>query len=164
MRTRLPWAGLALSAALFALPGPAAAVSPSDSCNYITGFQMLVDAVPQAAGMCTEQGHYWEPGADPRDFVQHTTTGLFVRRAFNDEPGFTNGYLSWVVGPQGQVLSRLNTDQFDWEKIPRQEPVGAVVSQAVAPCIARDMNLAHCTPGPPPKVTLPAPLSASGAS
>jgi hypothetical protein len=147
------------------LLGPAAAhaASPAEDCDYITGFQLLFEAAPQAVGHCTDQGHYLDPRADPLDFVQHTTGGLFVRRSFNDEAAFTDGYQSWLLNPStGQIVTRLNSDpEFAWERVPTTHPIGVPVNTSVAPCIAHDMNLAHCLPGGPGGVTLPAPLSAS---
>ncbi|MBV8086245.1 MAG: hypothetical protein JO247_15675 [Chloroflexi bacterium] len=152
---------LGLATALLA-PVAIHAATPADACDYITGFQMLYLAAPQAVGQCTDQGHYLDPGADPHDFVQHTTGGLLVRRGFNDEAAFTNGYMSWLLDPTtGQIVTRLNTDpEFAWEKAPASHPAGVPVNSSVAPCIARDMNLAHCLPAPPSGVTLPGPLSA----
>ena len=156
---------LAAAAALVLLApaGSVAAAGPNDQCNYITGFQMLVQAAPSVVGACTDQGHYLDPGADPHDFVQHTTGGLLVRRSFNGEAAFTDGYMSWLLDPaDGQVLTRLNTDpEFPWEKVAARHVEGARVNSAAAPCVARDMNLADCLPVPPNGVTLPAPLSPS---
>jgi hypothetical protein len=132
---------------LLLLAAPRAlAAGPNDACDYITGFMMLANGFPQVVGSCTDQGHYLDPGADPHDFVQHTTNGILVRRTFNLEPEFTNGYQTWVVNPEGQTLMRLNTEQFDWEKVPHVVAPGIQTNTAVLPCVARDMNYAHCVP------------------
>src|SRR5690242_5849587 len=123
-------AGAVLGWLVMAVPTAAAA----DGCNYITGFAMLANGLPDVVGDCLEQGHYLEPGSDPRDFVQHTSNGLLVRLAFNGEPAFTDGYRSWVVDFDGRVWSRLNTEQFDWEKMRHGPAPGVPTSSSTLPC------------------------------
>ena len=101
-------AGLLL---LFAVPAAAAA-----DCELAAGFatlKALIEAAegPDKVGACLENEHV---NPENGDVLQRTTGGLLVQRAADNRAAFTDGYRTWINGPQG-LQARLNTEQFDWE-------------------------------------------------
>src|SRR5581483_4094884 len=98
---------LALSVAL-ALP--AVRVSADASCQFILGFKSLHDLDPGDIGDCVDNQGFAANG----DARQHTTKGLMAWRKADNWTAFTNGYMTWINGPNG-LASRLNTDRFPWE-------------------------------------------------
>ena len=88
-------------------------------CRFVLGFEALQAAIPDAVGDCVENEHH-----DPRDRItrQETTGGILLWRKASNWTGFTNGYQTWVSGPQG-VQQRLSIERFDWE--PASIAVGA---------------------------------------
>ena len=48
------------------------------------------------------------------DSVQQTTGGLLVWRKADNWTAFTDGYRTWINGPNG-LVQRLNTERFEWE-------------------------------------------------
>ena len=120
---------LAVTVAL-ALPGahPAQAAAPKAAdCQIVLGFQAFRDALGHdTVGDCTENQHSTSFGAE-----QRTTGGLLVWHAATNRVSFTDGYHTWVSGPQG-VQQRLNSELFDWE---RAEPdrAGARAGSAERP-------------------------------
>jgi glucose/arabinose dehydrogenase len=79
-------------------------------CQYVLGFKTLHDAIPTVVGDCTEDQAFAANG----DAQQHTTKGLLAWRKADNFTAFTDGFQSWVNGPQG-VQERLNTQRFPWE-------------------------------------------------
>jgi hypothetical protein len=120
----LPLAGLA---AVLLAPASQVAAQQTAACQFILGFKTLHDLVPNESGECLENQSFTPSG----DAVQHTTKGLMVWRKADNWTAFTNGYMTWINGPNG-LVSRLNTDRFPWE------------AAAPAPVVA---------PGPPPPPT-----------
>ena len=57
-----------------------------------------------------ENEHYNEIS----DSVQQTTGGLMAWRKADNWTAFTDGYRTWVNGPNG-LQQRLNTERFEWE-------------------------------------------------
>jgi hypothetical protein len=98
---------LAFAAAL--LPGAGSAQTGS-SCQFILGFKSLHDLAPSDIGDCTDSQAFASNG----DAQQHTTKGLMAWRKSDNWTAFTNGYQTWLNGPQGLAM-RLNTDRFPWE-------------------------------------------------
>jgi hypothetical protein len=68
---------------------------------------------PDIVGEPVENEHYAANG----DSQQLTTRGLMVWRKADNWTAFTDGYRTWVNGPNG-VQERLNTERFDWERHP----------------------------------------------
>ena len=85
--------------------GPTAA-----TCQFILGFKSLHDLDPADIGDCTENQAFASNG----DAQQHTTKGLMAWRKADNWTAFTNGYTTWINGPDG-LVNRLNTDRFPWE-------------------------------------------------
>ena len=109
-------AGLLL---LLAVPTAAAA-----DCELASGFatlKALIDEAegPDKIGICLENRHV---NPENGDVLQQTTGGLLVQRAADNRAAFTNGYRTWINGPNG-LQARLNTEQLDWEGQPE---IGAV--------------------------------------
>lgn len=111
-----------------ATPSPAAPASPapaatprsvSSPCRFVLGFEALHDLIPQTVGTCLDDE--WH---DPQsgDGLQHTTRGLLVWRKADNHTAFTDGYRTWVNGPQG-IQKRLNSQRFAWEANPDGLPV-----------------------------------------
>ncbi|MDE2817689.1 MAG: hypothetical protein OXM03_13935 [Chloroflexota bacterium] len=61
-------------------------------------------------GDCLENQRYAANG----NSEQHTTGGLLVWRKADNLTSFTDGYRTWINGPNG-LVQRLNTERFVWE-------------------------------------------------
>ena len=98
---------------------PAAPTSSSANCHFILGFATLAGALSAQVGACTDdEGHNPANG----DALQHTTGGLLVWRKADNWTAFTDGYRTWVNGPDG-IRERLNSQRFSWEANPDGLPV-----------------------------------------
>ena len=87
----------------------ASTVSAVD-CEFRFGFKALRDLIPEVVGECLENEHYNAIG----DSVQQTTGGLLVWRKADNWTAFTDGYRTWINGPNG-LEQRLNAERFEWE-------------------------------------------------
>src|SRR5579884_3536173 len=94
-----------------ALPATAAAQSAPSGCQFVLGFQALHDMAPADVGDCTENQFFAANG----DAQQHTTNGLLAWRKADNTTVFTNGATTWLIDPNGQLVSRANADRFPWE-------------------------------------------------
>lgn len=98
---------LGLGLALLSVTSVAASVD----CRFVLGFQTLRDLVGhEIVGECLENEHHNANG----DSVQRTTGGLLVWRKQDNWTAFTDGYRTWINGPNG-LQQRLNTERFAWE-------------------------------------------------
>ncbi|MAG37658.1 MAG: hypothetical protein CL878_15595 [Dehalococcoidia bacterium] len=102
---------LALVAPL-TLPLPAVAAD----CEFVLGFKTLRDLVNadesrDKVGACLDSERY---NPENGDSLQHSAGGLLVWRKADNGTAFTDGYRTWINGPQG-LQARLNTERFDWE-------------------------------------------------
>lgn len=86
------------------VPGTGMA-SPAEAaaCELVLGFKTLHDMIPDAVGNCLANVHY---DGVTGDGFQETTAwhgkgGLLVWRKADNWTGFTDGYRTWVNGPQG---------------------------------------------------------------
>ncbi len=109
-------AGLLL---LLAVPTAVAA-----DCKLSSGFATLTALIdeaegPDKVGACLENQHV---NPENGDVLQQTAGGLLVQRAADNRTAFTDGYRTWINGPNG-LQARLNAEQFDWEG---QPDIGAV--------------------------------------
>ena len=91
------------------VPGSVAAQTPS-SCQYILGFQTLHDLVSATVGTCVDNQTFAANG----DAQQHSVNGLLAWRKADNWTAFTDGYRTWVNGPNG-IQQRLNTQRYSWE-------------------------------------------------
>lgn len=127
------------------LAAPARA-APAD-CEFVLGFQTLRAAIADVLGECLEDVRY-DP--DTGDAYQMTAAGMLFWRKADNHTAFTDGYRTWVMGPEGLQV-RLNTERFEWEV----EPVVEVVppgEPSPAPETAPPRS-------PAPPVARPAPRS-----
>ncbi|MDE2817297.1 MAG: hypothetical protein OXM03_07175 [Chloroflexota bacterium] len=89
----------------------ATSVGASVDCQFVLGFKTLRDLVGhETVGECLENEHHDANG----DSVQHTTGGLLVWRKQDNRTAFTDGYRTWINGPNG-LQQRLNSERFAWE-------------------------------------------------
>ncbi|HET7768423.1 MAG TPA: PQQ-dependent sugar dehydrogenase, partial [Chloroflexota bacterium] len=80
------------------------------SCQYVLGFLLLSQLIPDVMGPCVSD----ETPAPNGDSLQQTANGLAVYRAADNWTPFTDGFRTWINGPFG-VQQRLNTERFPWE-------------------------------------------------
>jgi len=97
-----------LATALFLfLPSSLAAAD----CEFRFGFKTLRDLIGHdIVGECLENERYAANG----NSEQHTTGGLLVWRKADNLTAFTDGYRTWINGPNG-LVQRLNSERFPWE-------------------------------------------------
>ena len=80
-------------------------------CQFVLGFATLRDLIGhEIIGECLEIEHYEANG----DSVQQTTGGLLVWRKADNWTAFTDGYRTWINGPNG-LEQRLNIEYLPWE-------------------------------------------------
>ena len=116
-RLLLP-AALAAVVALTVVPTFATA-----DCQFVLGFAALkalidVEEGPEKVGECLENQHSNPANGDA---LQQTTGGLMAWRKADNWTAFTDGYRTWINGPNG-LEARLNTEQFEWELPPTPTP------------------------------------------
>ena len=114
---------LLLGVALVLFTGASAQAA---DCEYRLGFKTLRDLIGHhIVGECLENEHYNAIG----DSNQQSTGGLMAWRKADNWTAFTDGYRTWINGPNG-LVQRLNTERFSWE--------------------ADHIHTPPPTPGPPP--------------
>ena len=80
-------------------------------CQFVLGFNTLRDLIGHnIVGECLENEHHNEIG----DSVQQSTGGLLVWRKADNWTAFTDGYRTWINGPNG-LEQRLNIELLPWE-------------------------------------------------
>lgn len=99
-------------------PVPAGAPSQPGACRFVLGFATIHAAVPTIVGDCLEDEQHNPTNGDA---LQQTTNGLLVWRRSDNFTAFTDGYRTWVDGPDG-IQERLNTLRFPWEANPDNLP------------------------------------------
>ncbi len=99
------------------------------ACQYILGFKTLHDLDATDVGDCLDNQAFAGNG----DAQEHTAKGLMVWRKADNWTAFTNGYQTWINGPDG-LVARLNTQRFPWEANPDGLPLvgGAAPSTPAA--------------------------------
>jgi len=97
----------------------AAVVAAQSAPAFNLGFKALADQIPTEVGVPLENEHWGSNG----DSLQQTSTGLMAWRKADNWTAYTNGYMTWINGPNG-VQSRLNADRFEWE----QDPIAPTVA------------------------------------
>ncbi len=80
-------------------------------CQFVLGFKTIRDLIGhETVGECLENEHHGANG----DALQKTTGGQLVWRKADNFTAFTDGYRSWISGPNG-LVQRLNSERFPWE-------------------------------------------------
>ncbi len=102
---------LSLVAATFAPATPASA----EGCQFTLGFATIQSMIPNTVGACLSDERYAANG----DGLQQTTGpsgagGLLVWRKLDNWTAFTDGFRTWINGPEG-LRERLNSERFCWE-------------------------------------------------
>ena len=130
MRLSTPTARLAvlLAAVLLTFQG-SSGITRAEGCTIPPRFGPLVREIPQVVGQCL-----LNPTSDPStgDIGQVTTNGELLMRGSDGIAQFTdatNGYLTWVAGPDG-VVSRSQDERFEWEA-PLASPADAGPAQTI---------------------------------
>lgn len=103
---------LALSLLVPARPTQAAATVAAGDCTFVLGFKTLHDMIPDKVGACKASEYH---NAQNGDGLQQTIGGLLVWRKADNWTAFTDGYRTWINGPNG-LQQRLNTERFRWER------------------------------------------------
>jgi hypothetical protein len=89
---------------------PAAPALAAPDCRFILGFAALQAMDPADVGTCLDN----QASAANGDAIQHTSKGLMAWRKSDNWTAFTDGYQTWINGPDG-LAERLNTKRFTWE-------------------------------------------------
>ncbi len=110
MRFFKSYAKLASSIAMAAGLAVTPAQAQVAACRFVLGFQTLHSALASVAGDCVDD----QASGGNGDALQHTTKGLLVWRKADNWTAFTDGFRTWVNGPNG-IQQRLNTQRFPWE-------------------------------------------------
>src|SRR5450756_1061518 len=79
--------------------------------TFKLGFAALAGQIPGVVGTPVENEYF---NLSNGNSEQHTTKGLMVWRKADNWTAYTDGYMTWINGPNG-VQSRLNTERFGWE-------------------------------------------------
>lgn len=104
------------------IPSAPTVTQAADNCTFVLGFKALHDMIPAKVGNClTNEYHNAQNG----DGLQQTIGGLLVWRKADNWTAFTDGYRTWVNGPNG-LQQRLNTERFAFEKDPIPPPTPVV--------------------------------------
>jgi len=100
---------VALAFTVFGSVGRASAVQAD--CEFVLGFGALQAMAPSTVGACVANEQH-----DPSDGMtrQQTSSGVLLWDKATNWTGFTDGYRTWVNGPEG-LQARLSIERFDWE-------------------------------------------------
>lgn len=133
---------LALLLIVSAIPTASAAAS---NCRFVFGFKALHDAIPDIVGDCVVNEHFQVNTGNSLQETTGTRTdggvgGLLVWRKSDNFTAYTDGYRTWVAGPNG-IEQRYNWERFPWENDP-PDPL-ALVPQGSAPDAAPNPALAQ---------------------
>ncbi len=140
-------------ALLGALAAPAASVHAAAPCTFVLGFANLAGDLPDQVGKCADNEFFNSQNGDEE---QHTSTGgLLVWRKADNWTAFTDGYHTWINGPNG-LEERLNTDRFPWEPVtpPSPAPAASAAAPPAAPLPAAGASIVQVPDGAPPMAWL----------
>lgn len=105
------WKVIDVASAPQSAPSPSAVPGPQQEVpKYILGFKTLHDLDSADTGDPIDNQQFDPSG----NAIQHTTKGLMVWRKADNWTAFTDGYRTWLNGPDG-LVDRLNTQRFRWE-------------------------------------------------
>jgi hypothetical protein len=103
------------------LQGYQNAANAATACRFVLGFQTIHDLIADRVGDCVDSESHNPANGDA---LQRTTGGLLVWRKADNWTAFTDGYNSWINGPNG-LQQRLNTQRFPWEANPDGLPIAS---------------------------------------
>ena len=92
-------------------PFVASAQAAAPPCQFELGFKTLHDMIATTVGNCLEDENHNTANGDG---LQHTSGGLLVWRKLDNWTAFTDGFHTWINGPNG-LQERLNSNRFPWE-------------------------------------------------
>ena len=122
---------VSLAAAAPLLFATAPAIHADSGCTFNNGFALLDGMIPEQIGACLNGEHQAGNGT----VVQETAGGLLAWNPADNLPEFTNGAVTWVLGPLGLQV-RPNNVRFAYEAggaqvagviVTSQQPNGNVV-------------------------------------
>ena len=91
------------------------ASAEASNCQFVLGFKTLHDLIPNIVGNCLDNEQYAPSGDGLQDTTGPTGKGgLLVWQKSSNLTSFTDGYHTWILGPNGLQM-RLNTQRFPWE-------------------------------------------------
>ena len=86
----------------------------TDDCRFVSSFFLLREQIgAERVGRCLENQVTLETG----DARQRTEMGEMVWRRYDGVTAFTDGYQTWIAGPNG-IEVRLNSERLPWEGAP----------------------------------------------
>ena len=97
-------------------------------CEIRPRFRVLAEALPELIGNCVASEAL---NGETGDIEQPVDGGVLVLRSADSTPVFTDGWQSWVAGPNG-IETRLNSERLAWEPGEASLAVAAVAPDEVA--------------------------------
>ena len=95
-------------------------------CEIRPRFRVLAEALPELIGNCVASEAL---NGETGDIEQPVDGGVLVLRSADSTPVFTDGWQSWVAGPNG-IETRLNSERLAWE--PGEASLAVAVADEVA--------------------------------
>ena len=80
-------------------------------CEIRPRFRVLAEALPELIGNCVASEAL---NGETGDIEQPVDGGVLVLRSADNTPVFTDGWQTWVAGPNG-IETRLNSERLAWE-------------------------------------------------
>lgn len=131
------------------------------SCRFVLGFNDLRESVgADRVGECREDEQHDGDNGDGR---QRTTGGEMVWRRASNTMAFTNGYETWVAGPEG-LQRRLNAERFAWEPDAASFPRAGDASPVASAPATRPSGLSATPAASPAAVRTPTTVVPGAAS
>lgn len=125
---------------------PTAWAQSTPACQFILGFAALHALDAGDIGDCLDDQAFAANG----DALQHTTNGLLAWRKADNWAAFTDGYWTWINGPNG-LAKRLNTQRYGWEANPDGLPL--VDQGATLPAATTTAHVGPASLYPDPALT-----------
>ena len=97
-------------------------------CEIRPRFRVLAEALPELIGNCVAPEAL---NGETGDIEQPVDGGVLVLRSADNTPTFTDGWQTWVAGPNG-IETRLNSERLAWEPGEASLAVAAVAPDEAA--------------------------------
>ncbi|HEY8743768.1 MAG TPA: hypothetical protein VIU62_11750 [Chloroflexota bacterium] len=124
---------------LLALTMPWSAGRVGADCTFQLGFATLQQLIPSQVGACLADEGYNPANGDG---LQQTSGGLLVWHQADNWTAFTDGYRTWINGPNG-LVDRLNNERFPWEPDFGGDPRFGVILSSSAAGAVHALNALH---------------------